>query len=226
MLRPRPSVISLTIGEVKEYECRRRFQRYLEVEDAKCRSFKTNIAQREVPTQADSSTMSPARRSVSLISDNKRTQAHTTGSQATSLTPIAQGQLPTEQRPEDISPPSAEACRGRDLQRLASLEEQIAAEREESWESPDLWGAGVRRLIQLPFRPARGPWGRIMQKAVVDTLIIKIGRDLNLNDDTSGSEQDDGQAPETTQDPRAEELQERYIPDRRSSRRVGHTQMS
>jgi len=226
MLRPKLSVISLTIGEVKEHECRRRFQRYLRVEDTKCRSFETDIARREVPIRVDFPMMSPAQQSP--IDDDGRTQAHITSSQATSLTSIVRGQSPIGQRHEDVVPLSVEARRGRDLPGLAGLEGHTAAEREQFWPPPDPGVAGMPRPAEPPRHPARSRWERAMQKARFDTavgvdaLMLKFERGLNLDDDPTDSEGGDKQFPDI-QNPRTVEIQERNIPDPRSSRRVGHT---
>jgi len=56
----------------------------------------------------------------------------------------------------------------------------------------------------------------------VDALMLKFERGLNLDDDPTDSEGGDKQFPDI-QNPRTVEIQERNIPDPRSSRRVGHT---
>lgn len=225
MLRLRPSVISLTMGEVMEYECRRRFQRYLELEDGNSRSFETNVARRDVPpVRIDSSLIPLPCHSVSPISVTKQTQSFAASSRAPPPVSMARDQTRIEQRTEDSPLPPSGPRRSRHLERLASFEEQIAAERQEIFGPPNLW-----MLAEMPRRnPAKGlvhgqnsmlppgPWEMAVQQPLASPLIHRVQRDLDGSDGGSDSGPEDVQALGTRQ--LSSTAQEHIVPERRSSR--------
>ena len=73
MLRLRPSVISVTMAEVKELETRRRFQKYLEQEDVYTQNNTTETSHLEVPlVQVDPPLISLGRWSLSTRSSTDK----------------------------------------------------------------------------------------------------------------------------------------------------------
>jgi hypothetical protein len=121
MLRLGPSVISLTMGEVKDYEVRRRFRRYLETEADPIRLSNSWTAQAETPpVYQNSSLPTPAQVSLATAHWDKQNSSSLSTTRESTPTPSLARQALLEDMAEQTSP-LASVRRRREIQYLASM---------------------------------------------------------------------------------------------------------
>ncbi|KAK0704677.1 hypothetical protein B0H67DRAFT_355879 [Lasiosphaeris hirsuta] len=151
MLRLTPSVISLTMAEVKELENRRLFQKYLELEEAYTPPGKAKARQLEIPSIQVDSSSPPSRKFVSPTNSEKRVMLSASNNHGPPSGTRSSSHSIVEHRIEERILPIP------DYPRRRELHEPAAGEFSERGDPHVDAPGGTRLLSASPRRPARRP---------------------------------------------------------------------